>query len=130
MLDTNICIYIIKNRPASVLKFFKQYRIGELCVSSICVSELYYRACKSQHQEKNISALERFLLPLDIAQYDLDAAIEYGKIRADLEKQGNVIGGLDFLIAAHAKSLKATLITNNTKEFDRVSDLKIENWAT
>lgn len=129
MLDTNICIYIIKNKPIAVSKKFKKYKMGELCISSICASELYYGACKSQHQKKNISALQRFLSPLDIMQYDLDASIEYGKIRANLEKQGNIIGGLDLLIAAHAKSLKAILITNNTKEFDRVTGLKVKNWA-
>ncbi|CAC9601728.1 VapC toxin protein [uncultured Gammaproteobacteria bacterium] len=129
MLDTNICIYIIRNKPTKVLEKFSQQEAGKLYISSICISELYHGAFKSQRIAQNIIALESFLSPLNIAQYDLEASIEYGKIRASLEKQGKVIGALDMLIAAHAKSINAIIITNNTKEFDRVSGLKVENWA-
>jgi tRNA(fMet)-specific endonuclease VapC len=129
MLDTNICIYIIKNKPMSVLKKFQEYNIGDLALSSITVSELYYGAYKSQYIEKNLLALEHFLQPFNIVEYDLKASIEYGKIRAVLEKQGNIIGGLDMQIAAHALSLDMTLVTNNTKEFNRVKDLILDNWV-
>lgn len=129
MLDTNICIYIIKNKPQSVREKFKCYNIGDLVLSSITVSELYYGAYKSQYVEKNLLALEHFLKPFDIVKYDLKASIEYGKIRASLEKSGQIIGGLDMLIAAHAKSLKMTLVTNNKKEFERIDGLILDNWV-
>ena len=129
MLDTNICIYIMKHKPLSVIKKFKQYDIGDISLSSITVSELYYGACKSQYIEKNLLALEHFLQPFNIVEYDLKASIEYGQIRATLEKQGNVIGGLDMQVAAHARSLDMTLVTNNTKEFIRVDDLVLDNWV-
>jgi len=129
MLDTNICIYIIKNRPISVLQKFKEYDIGDLALSSITVSELYYGAYKSQFIEKNLLALEHFLQPFNILEYDLKASIEYGDIRETLEKQGKVIGGLDMQISAHARSLDMTLVTNNTKEFIRVENLIVDNWV-
>ncbi|MDY0321899.1 MAG: type II toxin-antitoxin system VapC family toxin [Arcobacteraceae bacterium] len=128
ILDTNICIYIIKNKPESVREKFKCYNIGDLVLSSITVSELYYGAYKSQYVEKNLLALEHFLKPFDIVEYDLKASIEYGKIRASLEKSGQIIGGLDMLIAAHAKSLNMTLVTNNKKEFERIDGLVLDNW--
>ncbi|MDD3466236.1 MAG: type II toxin-antitoxin system VapC family toxin [Campylobacterales bacterium] len=129
ILDTNICIYIQKNRPEHVREKFKQFSVGDLALSSITVSELYHGAYKSEYVEKNLLALEHFLRPFDIVDYDLKASVEYGKIRASLEKTGNVIGGLDMMIAAHARSLNATLVTNNTREFIRVKDLKVENWV-
>ena len=129
MLDTNICIYIIKNKPKSVMSRFQEYDIGNISLSSITVSELYYGAYKSEYIEKNLLALEHFLQPFNIVEYDLKASIEYGQIRAVLERQGNIIGGLDMQIAAHARSLNMTLVTNNTKEFIRVDDLVIDNWV-
>ena len=129
MLDTNICIYIIKNKPEQARKRFKEYAIGDLAISSITVSELMYGANKSQYIEKNLKAVERFLLPFDIVDYDYKASLVYGEIRADLEKKGKVIGGLDMLIAAHAESLDMILVTNNTKEFNRVIGLDIDNWV-
>ena len=129
MLDTNICMYIIKNKPRSVIEQFKKYEIGDLALSSITVSELYYGAYKSEYKEKNLLALEHFLQPFNIVEYDLKSAIEYGDIRASLERQGKVIGGLDMQIAAHARSLDMTLVTNNTKEFMRVENLVIDNWV-
>ena len=129
MLDTNICIYIIKNKPKSVMEKFKQYDIGDISLSSITVSELYYGAYKSQYIEKNLLALEHFLQPFNIVEYDLKASIEYGQIRATLERRGNIIGGLDMQIAAHARSLDMTLVTNNTKKFIRVDDLILDNWV-
>ncbi len=129
MLDTNMCIYIIKNKPKSVMQRFQEYDIGNISLSSITVSELYYGAYKSEHIEKNLLALEHFLQPFNIVSYDLKASIEYGQIRACLQRQGNVIGGLDMQIAAHAKSLDMTLVTNNTKEFIRVDGLVVDNWV-
>jgi len=128
MLDTNICIYLIKNRPIEVREKFNQYEVGEIAISSITVSELYYGVEKSQHVEKNRQALSLFLAPLNILTYDEKAAIVYGKIRATLQVKGTVIGALDMLIAAHAKSMGIVLVTNNTKEFIRVEDLDVENW--
>ena len=128
MLDTNICIYIIKNKPQHVKQKFLAFNIGELCISSITVSELMYGAFKSQFVEKNLNAIEAFLLPFEIVDYDYMAAIAYGKIRAALEKQGKVIGNMDMQIAAHALALELTLVTNNTKEFKRVDGLILDNW--
>ena len=118
-----------KNKPISVLKKFQEYDVGDLALSSITVSELYYGAYKSQYIEKNLLALEHFLQAFNIVEYDLKASIEYGNIRATLEKQGNIIGGLDMQIAAHARSLDMTLVTNNTKEFIRVENLILDNWV-
>ena len=130
MLDTNICIYIIKNKPQSVLDELKKCNVGDIILSSITVSELIYGAHKSQFVEKNLKAIEHFLIPFDVAEYDYKAALEYGKLRASLEKKGQPIGSLDMLIAAHALSLDMTLVTNNIKEFERVEGLKVENWVS
>ena len=129
MLDTNICIYIIKNRPQSVLDELKKCDVGDIILSSITVSELMYGAYKSQFVEKNLKAIEHFLIPFDVANYDYKASLEYGKIRANLEQKGQPIGSLDTLIAAHAKSLDVVLVTNNMKEFERVEGLEVENWV-
>jgi len=129
MLDTNMCIYIIKKRPENVLKRFKTLDIGDVYISSITLAELMYGVHKSLHQQKNKAALEEFVSPLEIMSFDDDAAIHYGKIRAYLEKQGTPIGSLDTMIAAHAQSLNLILVTNNKKEFSRVPHLKIEDWA-
>jgi tRNA(fMet)-specific endonuclease VapC len=129
MLDTNICIYLIKNRPIELKKKFNEYEVGDICISSIVVSELYFGVEKSQMIEKNRRALALFLASLNIVNYDEKSSIEYGKIRSKLEKKGQVIGSLDMLIAAHAKSMGITLVTNNTKEFDRVDGLVVENWV-
>jgi len=129
MLDTNICIYIIKNKPQQVKKKFQSFNIGELYLSSITVSELLYGAYKSLYTEKNLKAIENFLLPFEIVDYDCNAASEYGKIRAYLEKKGQVIGNMDMQIAAHSISLDMPLVTNNTKEFQRVPKLMLENWV-
>lgn len=129
MLDTNICIYIQKNKPEHVREKFKEFSIGDISLSGITVSELYFGAYKSQYIEKNLLALEHFLRPFNLVEYGVKASIEYGKIRASLEKSGNTIGGLDMMIAAHAKSLDAVLVTNNLKEFQRVEGLVVENWV-
>jgi tRNA(fMet)-specific endonuclease VapC len=130
LLDTNICIYIIKKKPASVRAKFEEQVVGDIGVSSITIAELYYGVQKSQHPEKNRLALEQFLIPLAIADFDYYAAMISGNIRAILEQQGTPIGGLDLLIAAHALSLNLTLVTNNIKEFKRIPELKVENWVS
>ena len=129
MLDTNICIYLIKNKPTQVKAHFDAHAIGELCLSSITVAELMYGVDKSQHVERNRRALERFLLPFEIVSFDEAAAGRYGQIRAALEKQGRIIGNMDMQIAGHALALDAVLVTNNVREFERVGGLRIENWV-
>ena len=118
----------MKNRPEHIRNKLKEFNIGDIILSSVVVSELYYGAYKSEYVEKNLFALEHFLKPFNILEYNLKASIEYGKIRASLQKTGKVIGGLDMLIAAHARSLDITLVTNNTKEFERIENLVIDNW--
>ena len=130
LLDTSICIYLIKKKPASVLERFTTQIVGDIGLSSISVAELEYGVQKSQLQEKNQQALFQFLAPLAIANFDAVAATVYGQIRAALEIQGVSIGSLDALIAAHAISLGATLVTNNEREFSRVPGLGLENWAS
>ena len=129
LLDTNICIYIIKKKPAEVFEKFKNLTIGDVGISSITLAELQYGIEKSSNAEKNREALEKFLTPIEIIDYGYEATLEYGKIRAELEKKGIVIGPLDMLIASHAKSLGMILVTNNVREFERVAGLKIENWT-
>ena len=130
LLDTNICIYIIKQKPPEVLQRFNTYQVGDIGISSITVAELQFGVQKSQFPTKNKQALSQFILPLTIVDFDRAAAIVYGNnIRAKLEKQGTPIGSLDTLIAAHALSLQVILVTNNVKEFSRVPNLQIDNWA-
>jgi tRNA(fMet)-specific endonuclease VapC len=129
LLDTNICIYIIKKKPESVINRFRLLSLGEIGISTITIAELDYGAAKSANPEKNLSALNQFLIPFEIFNFDHNATVEYGKIRTSLEKNGTPIGPLDTLIAAHAKSLGYTLVTNNEKEFRRVEGLEVENWV-
>jgi len=128
MLDTNICIYIIKQQPASVLKRFLEYQIGDIGISSITLSELRYGVAKSTHQEKNAKALDEFITPLEVVSFDEEAAHAYGEIRATLEKAGTPIGAMDMLIAAHAVSLGISLVTNNTREFACITSLNVIDW--
>ena len=129
MLDTNICIYIIKQKPPNAIERFYQTEISEISISSITLSELLYGVSKSSKPEQNQIALTQFIAPLDILPYDDEAAQYYGELRVHLEKQGRPIGSLDMLIAAHALSTNCVLVTNNEKEFNRVPKLKIENWV-
>lgn len=132
MLDTNICIYIINNKPKAVLDRFLALGESErVYISAISVAELFYGLAKSSSpkKEQNKLALIKFLSPLEVLPFDDKAAIEYGSLRAMLEKSGSPIGANDLIIAAHAVSMGVTLVTNNTKEFERVNDLKLENWA-
>ena len=119
----------MNKRPIDVIRKFKQFEPGEISISSITVSELQYGVEKSVQQKKNRLRLEEFMAPFRILPYDEFAAKTYGAIRFQLEKQGQPIGPLDLLIAAHALSQKLTLVTNNDKEFKRIKNLKVENWA-
>lgn len=129
MLDTNICIYAIKKKPEQVFRHLQEHDPSELCISSVTYAELAHGVEKSQAVEKNRLALALLLANIEIMSFDSLAAESYGKIRADLEKRGTPIGPLDMMIAGHAKSLNYTVVTNNTKEFERVDGLKLENWA-
>jgi tRNA(fMet)-specific endonuclease VapC len=129
LLDTNICIAVIRQRSPRVLTHLQKMVPGSLGVSIITVAELEVGAAKSLHPARNRAALQEFLLPLEILNYGATAALQYGEVRARLEKAGTPIGPLDTLIAAHAKSLNTTLVTNNLSEFRRVSGLKVEDWT-
>ena len=129
MLDTNTCIYLIKQKPPSVLKNLKEHSAGDIGISSITLAELHYGAEKSQHFQKNREALSEFILPLEIADFDEKASQTYGTVRSALEKEGKPIGSMDMLIGSHALSLSVTLVTNNTKEFKRIKNLKVVDWT-
>jgi len=128
LLDTNICIYIINAKPPEVLARFHQFRLGEIGLSSVVAAELAYGVAKSG-SERNRRALEMFLAPLEIVPFDERAVWAYGELRVELERRGESIGALDTMIAAHALSLRAVLVTNNTREFSRVNGLQLENWV-
>lgn len=129
LLDTNICIYIIKQQPPAVLERFLEYQVGDIGISSITLSELRFGVAKSMHTGKNAEALDEFIIPLEVAPYDEAAAQVYGDIRATLEKAGPPIGSMDMLIAAHAVSLGIPLVTNNTREFSRIPSLNLIDWT-
>jgi tRNA(fMet)-specific endonuclease VapC len=129
LIDTNICIYIMNNRPPDVIKKFKQCGVGDIGISSITISELQYGVEKSTHRKKNQLRLNEFVSPLEILSYDEIAARTYGVIRLNLEKLGQPIGPLDLLIAAHALSRNLILVTNNDREFKRIKKLSVENWV-
>ena len=128
LLDTNICIHIINAKPAAVLQRFRGYRMGEIGVCSVVAAELAYGVAKSG-SARNRQALDLFLGPLEILPFDEAALWVYGDLRANLERKGTPIGALDALIAAHALSLQATLVTNNLAEFERIPGLQLDNWV-
>lgn len=129
MLDSDVCIELIRKKSPSILKRLTSLRVGDAGVSAITVAELQFGVYKSQNPEQNIAALEQFLLPLGIADFGHDAAAAYGQIRAYLERKGSPIGSMDLMIAAHAVSLDLTLVTKNVKEFARVPQLNLEDWT-
>lgn len=129
MLDTNICIYIMKNKPEKVLRRFKEELNNGIGISSITLAELEYGMKHSSNPAQNERALLRFLVPLSVLPFGAGAASEYGAIRTFLQNNGTPIGSLDMLIAAHAKSEGLVMVTNNVREFERVPGLEIENWA-
>jgi tRNA(fMet)-specific endonuclease VapC len=129
MLDTDICIYIVKRKPLHVLKRLELIQPDQLSMSAITFAELMNGAKKSQRVEANISRLNALGEILEICSFDQQAAVAYGDVRSSLEKRGEVIGPHDLLIAAHALSLDRILVTNNEREFKRVEGLKVDNWA-
>lgn len=129
MLDTNICIYIIKQQPEAVLKRFLEHELGDIGISVVTLAELRFGVEKSAHRKKNTSALDEFIIPLEIAPFDEAAAGAYGQIRAHLAKAGTPIGPMDMLIAAHALATGATLVTNNLREFHRIPHLPVVDWT-
>ena len=129
LLDTNICIYVINTKPPEVLQRFREHRMGEIGICSVVAAELAYGVAKSG-STRNRQALEMFLAPLLILPFDEDAIWSYGELRAELERKGTPIGSLNTMIAAHALSLRCTLVTNNPREFAKVPGLTLENWVT
>lgn len=128
MLDTNICIYAMKNNPV-VMRQIRQKMGRGICISAVVLAELEHGIEKSVFPGKSRAALVQFLISLDILPFYQSAAEEYGRVRAYLEKKGIPIGPLDMLIAGHARAENLILVTNNIREFARVPDLKLENWA-
>ena len=129
MLDTNICIYAIKHKPDAVIQKFLLHDPEEMCISAITYAELIHGVEKSKAVERNRIAMSLFLSPITILDFDGKAAEEYGKIRAELERKGTPIGPMDTLIAGHARARGFILVTNNTREFNRVADLAVEDWT-
>lgn len=128
LLDTCMCIFLIRTKAASVKERFDSFQIGDLAVSAITAAELRFGADKSADSPKNHRQLDQFFLTLPILPFDDDAARHYGQIRAHLERAGTPIGSLALLISAHGRSLGLTVVTHNQKEFQRVPDLKVEDW--
>lgn len=129
MLDTNICIYTIKNKPTQVRETFKRHQ-EQLCISTVTLMELIYGAEKSTNPERNLQSIEGFAARLEVLQYDADAAAHTGQLRAELAKAGTPIGPYDQMIAGHARSRGLVVVTNNIREFERVPGLRIEDWST
>ena len=130
MLDTNICIYLIRQRPQSLLDRFRSFPVGDIGISVITLAELQYGASKSSQRKRNREALEQFLSPLEVAVFDRQATIAYGTVRAALERKGRPIGAMDLLIAAHALSLGVRLASNDERGFRYVPGLRVENWVS
>jgi tRNA(fMet)-specific endonuclease VapC len=129
LLDTNICIYVINNKPQSVVEKVKTFDSRDIKLSSVSVSELEYGVSKSKYREKNREALIHFISGFEIIPFDEKDAEVYGLIRADLENRGEIIGPYDMQIAAQAMTRDLILVTNNTKEFSRIPNLQLENWV-
>lgn len=129
MLDTNTCIAMIRHKPVHTLQKFSEYRVGDIGISAVSLAELRYGVATSQHQALNQAALDEFILPLEVAAFDEHAAAAYGALRAALENRGAPQGQLDTMIAAHALSLRVTLVTDRTHEFNLVPELKVVDWT-
>lgn len=129
ILDTNICIYLIKHKPLQVFEKLQEHNPDEICISAVTYAELVHGVEKSKAVERNRLALTILLSNIEILDFDMKAAEEYGRIREDLEKKGMPIGPLDMMIAGHAKSLGYIVVTNNVGEFKRVEGLQYENWV-
>lgn len=129
MLDTNICSYILKNRPPSVKAHFDEVGNDALAISTVVLAELYYGAARHPKSVVIRREIDDFAGRLSVVPWDESAANHYGAIRAALEKNGTNIGAMDMLIAAHARSLDAILVSNNTRHFEKVPGLLIANWV-
>ena len=128
MLDTNICIFTIKNKPQQVRETFKRHH-GQLAISTVTLMELIYGAEKSSNPERNLADIEGFAARLEVLKYDQDAAIHTGQLRSELARAGTPIGPYDHMIAGHARSQGLILVTNNRREFDRVPGLRVDDWV-
>jgi len=128
MIDTNIAIYTLKNRPERVRSAFKKHS-GQMCMSSVSLGELIYGAEKSAQVERNLAVIESLAARIMVEPFDTQAAMHFGQLRAELSKSAHPIGPYDMLIAGHARSLGLILVSNNLREFNRVSGLRTENWA-
>lgn len=128
LLDTNTCIYIIKRSPEHVYQRFRRLHVGDVGISAITFCELQFGVSNSANPDKNQQALTEFLGPLDVQDFPAGASPVYGAIRAHLQRAGTPIGNYDLLLAAHALYQRLVLVTNNAREFQRVPDLRIENW--
>ena len=129
LLDTNICVYAIKKKPPEVIQKLLSFGPGDLAISSLTYAELVFGASKSQHKVQAMWALECFMASLIVVAFDVDAAVEYGRIRSHLEGRGTQIGTVDTFIAAQALQLGVPVVTNNEREFVRVPGLIVENWV-
>jgi tRNA(fMet)-specific endonuclease VapC len=129
MLDTDISSYIMKRSHDAVLRKLQKVQIGVVCISVITKSELLFGVAVSPRQQQDHAALDEYLRHVEVLDFPDEAALHYAQIRAALKARGTMIGANDLFIAAHARSLDLTLVTNNVGEFGRVQDLKIENWA-
>lgn len=129
MLDTNICIYIARRKPVSILRRLERLRAGDIGMSVITFFELTYGAWKSSSVQANLANIERLRTLIPVLPLDAGAADHYGRVRAKLEGQGSPIGAYDLLIAAHALSQRLILVTSNVREFARVGGLRVENWV-
>ena len=129
MLDTDLCIYLINERDVTLRERFEA-NAGNICISSVTYAELCFGVAHSARVERNSRELDAFCLDLDILPFDTEAGVHYGDIRHALSRPGRLIGANDLLIAGHARSVDATLVTNNEREFSRVPDLMIENWLS
>ncbi len=129
MLDTDICSYIIRERPIEVFEHFETLKMDQLCISVVTYAELIYGVEHSSSKKINKSIVDQFVKHLSIIDWDKKAAEHYGNIRVLLQVKGNVIGAMDMMIAAHARSQKMILVTNNERHFKRVPKLKVENWT-
>jgi len=127
LLDTDICIYVIKNRPPGLRDLFNQ-RSEQLAISTVTLAELHYGAEKSERRQQNLDVIEGFAARLEVLAFGGKAAVHSGQIRAELAGQGTPIGPYDVMIAGHARSEGLIVVTNNTREFQRVAGLRVENW--